>query len=77
MVSRPAEAISPELEWLATRPQELRPYLGQWVAILDERVIASGPTPDSVVAQLTPGKRLPLLLEVWRDDVDPDCYFIG
>ncbi|MBL8799885.1 MAG: hypothetical protein JNM56_38745 [Planctomycetia bacterium] len=40
-------------EWLCYQAcEELRPYMGQWIAARDCRVIASGTTLDEVLQQL-------------------------
>ena len=59
-------------------PEELRPYLWKWIAVLDSRIIASGETPMEVMRDVRiDGDRVPLLSHVWPDDVDPNTYFVG
>lgn len=52
------EAGVAELAWVRSHPEELQRYRGNWVAILDSRVLTSGPTAREVYAYLE-SKQLP------------------
>jgi len=81
MVSRHKTKVleqSPELRWLASRPQELRDFEGKWVAVVGDNVVASGDSPLDVSMSLPEELRgRALLHRVTRADFDPNAIFIG
>lgn len=41
-----------DLEWVLADPPVLRPLRGQWIAVIERAVVASGTTADDVVDDL-------------------------
>ena len=81
MVSRHKTKVleqSPELRWLASRPQELRDFEGKWVAVVGDNVVASGDSPKDVKQALPEEHRgRGLLHRITRRDFEPAAIFIG
>jgi len=60
---------SKELQWISKNPEKLRLYEGKWIALIDNRLIASGDSLSNVrreARKLT--KKEPLVFKVPRKD---------
>lgn len=65
-----------ELQWRRTHKEVLRGYLGQWVVLQGERILASGPSLAEAVKQAREmGVRVPYVFRV--EDLDENIATIG
>ena len=58
-----------ELDWLTHHPRQVRRFTGQWVAILDEEIVAHGRSVAAVMQaarRRIPSDRLPLVTKIPR-----------
>lgn len=75
-VLRVANRRQTELQWRRTHQDALRPYLGQWVVLEGEQIVASGPSLAEVVLQARgKGVRIPYVFRV--DYSDQNTATIG
>jgi hypothetical protein len=63
--------------WLHEHMEELPQYNGQWVAVLERKIVAWGATAGDVVDQLEEHRINGALLVQFPDDVHRKLYFIG
>lgn len=55
--------------WLATHPKELAKHFGQWIAVVEEKIVASGKDLKKVVEEARKFSSQPLLMKVPDDGV--------
>ena len=56
-----------ELEFITKNPKKVERFAGQWIAVLDNKILASGKTVDETVRR-SKSKRTPLVFKVPRKD---------
>jgi len=60
---------SRELQWISQNPEKLNKYAGKWIALLDNRLIASGDSLSKVRIEAKKiAKKEPLVFKVPRKD---------
>jgi hypothetical protein len=64
-----------ELRWLESDPPELRQYRGEWVGILGEQIIASGPNASHVYGRMKERGLADVLIVFVEEQFDG--HFIG
>ncbi len=59
-----------ELSWMSTHKKELEKFSGKWIAVLDDKILASGDSVTNVMRKTKQKniKGLPLVTKVPRKD---------
>jgi len=59
-----------ELNWMSSHRKEVEKYAGKWIAVLDNKILASGNSVKEVVAlaKKKAARKLPLVTKVPRKD---------
>ena len=61
--------------WVSEHQEELEPFCGKWIAVLDDAVIASGRTVSEVMEKAEKvTSQLPLVIKVPRKDEAPYAF---
>lgn len=74
---REAPASDPDLVWYVNHLEDLRAYGGKWIAILDERVVASATTAGALVDDLVANQVVDALVTQVPDDTERSAYLIA
>ncbi len=77
MTTQREAATAEDQRWIHEHMEELPEYNGQWVAVLDRRIVASGETADNVIDELEDAAINGALLVQFPKDVHRKVYFIG
>ncbi len=66
------------MRWVHEHMADFREYLGQWIAVVDCRVVAVGTSVVEILKEVeAQGLTSPFVKQIRRDDIDPNVYFIG
>ena len=66
-----------DLEWYVSHLEQLRVYGGTWVAILNQRVVASAASAGALVDDLAEKKVVDALVTQVPDDAERTSYLIA
>ncbi len=73
-----ATTADDDMRWVHEHMKNLHEYLGQWIAVVDCRLVASGASVMDVLKQVeAQGMTSPFVKQIRKDDIDPNTYFIG
>ena len=65
-----------DMRWVHEHMEEMRPYQGKWIAVVDKEVVGSGTLAEALLEVRRRGLAEPFVIQIDRD-IDRKTYFIG